>query len=110
LKVPQSGFLQDFDHHLDDLSIHRRRIRSDGLSADLKELSIASFLRPLPSKHRPDVIELLHTRQLVQAVLDVRTDDACGILRPQCQRSSVVIPRVHLFADDVRILTDTARE
>ena len=102
--------LQDLDHQLDDFGVDQRRFRPDGLRADLEELAVAPLLRALAAEHRAEVVELLHAGTLVQAVFDVGADHRGGILRPQGERSAVVVEGVHLLGDDVGFRAHAARE
>ena len=103
--------MQDLDHHLDHFGVDDRRFRPDRLRADLKELAVAALLRALAAEHRADVVELLHARKLIQAVLDVGAHHRRGVLRPQRQRRAVaILEGVHLLADDVGFFAHAARE
>ena len=103
--------LENFQHHLDDLGIHRRRFRADGFRANLEKLAVAPLLRPLAAEHGADVVELLHARPLIQPVLDVGANYRCRVFRPQRERRTVaVLERVHFLADDVGIRAHAARE
>ena len=101
--------LQDLDHQLDDLGVHHRGFRSDGLRADLEELAVAAFLRPLAAEHRADIVKFLHTRPLVEAVLDVGADHRRGVLRTQRERGLVAVREgVHFLGDDIGFFADAA--
>src|ERR1700677_3662451 len=71
LKALQPSPAKQIDHHLDYFRIHRWRFRTDGLRANLIELSIPALLRTLAPEHGTDVIELLQAGVLVQTMLDV---------------------------------------
>src|SRR6185437_1015547 len=87
------------------------------LSTDLGELPVASLLWPFAPKLRTDVVELLQLAGFAELVFDIGAHDTSGILRPQCQqlgflrlRSGPILPGVHFFRDDIRLLANASRE
>ena len=111
LESGQPDGLQDLDHHLDHFRVDHRRLRPDRLRPDLVELPIPPLLRPFAPEHRADIVQLLHARTLVEAVLDVGADHRRRVLRTQRQRSVIaVLERVHFLGDDVGFLADATRE
>src|SRR5579884_631822 len=111
LEAAQSRFTQNIDHHFDYFDIGGGRVRSDRFSADLKELPVPAFLRPLTAEHRPAVVELLQPRPLIEAVLDVCAHHRSRRFRSQRERAAVaVLERVHLLPDDIGLFADTARK
>ena len=108
---PGAFLAQELHHHLDHFGVDDGRFRADGLRADLIELAVAALLRALAAEHGAHVVELLDAGDLVQPVLDVGAHHRGGGLRPQRERAAVaILPGVHLFADDVGVLADAARE
>ncbi len=111
LKAFETGPAKQIDHHLDHFGVHRWRFRTDGLRANLVKLAITALLRPLAPEHRADVVKLLQSRLLIQAVLDVSAHHRRGGFRTQRERTAVaIVERVHLFADDVGLLAHAARK
>ena len=122
LPAAQTDFVEQRRQHLQHFGIARRRLaararRPDDLGADLVELAIASLLRTLAAKLRPDVIELLQRAFLVEPVLDVGAHHAGRVLRAKGQRlrllagsAALVLPGEHLLGDDVGLFADAARE
>ena len=102
---------KDLDDHLDHFGVDGRRLRPDGLRADLEELAIAAFLRTLAAEHGADVIQLLDTGKLIHPVLDVGTDHRRGGFRAQGERTAVaVLEGIHLLGDDVGFRAHAAGE
>ena len=103
--------MSSLDHHFDHFGIDERRFRSDGFGADLEELPITAFLRPLAPEHRADVIKLLHAGALVETVFDISADNGSRVLGPQRERRAVaVFEGVHFLRNDVGFLPYAARE
>ena len=70
--------------HLDHFGVQRCVVgRPQKLRANLIELPVAALLRPLPSKHRPQVVELYAAGARVHPVLDIGTDHRCRRFRTQ---------------------------
>jgi hypothetical protein len=89
----------------------------DDFGADLGELAVAAFLGTLAAKLRTDVVELLQLAGFAELVLDVGADDSRGVFGAEGERlrffglgAGAVLPRVHLFGDDVGFFADAARE
>ena len=98
------------EHH-DLLGVDVGTREAERLDIDLVELPIAAFLRALVAEHRaagPDPLRAL----VDQVVLDGGAHDAGRRLRAQRQRLAVqlVLERVHLVLDHIRVLADAAHE
>ena len=107
----QSGSREHLRHHLDDFGVDKRRFRSNGFRANLKELPVAALLRALAAKHRAHVIKFLHARLLIEPVFDVGANHRRSIFRAQHQPGAIAIfKRVHLFGDNVGIGADSTGE
>src|SRR5436853_5709129 len=53
--------------------------------------------------HRAHVVKFLHTRLLIQPVLDVGAHHACGVLRTHGQRGLIaILESVHLLGNEDR--------
>ena len=63
------------------------------LGTDLVVFPIAAGLRAVVTKNRGDVVELHGLRQVVEAILYVRTDDGSRALGPQASASRRHGPR-----------------
>ena len=95
----------------DDLSVERGVVDPDGFDADLLQLAVATGLRALVAEERARVADLDRQLSTIEAVLDDRTHDSGGSLGTQRHRTVTAVGEcVHLFADDVGRLTDTASE
>ncbi len=96
----------------DQLGVQRRVLRADRLGADLGELAVAALLGPLVAVEGARVPELdRQVAELVQVGLQRGADDRGGALGAQRELVAALGGEVvHLLADDVGGLTDTARE
>jgi hypothetical protein len=79
--------IEERGQHLQYLGIHRGGFASGGrrtndLCSNLIELAVASLLRTLAAKLRPDVVKLVQAA-LPKLVLDVGANDAGSVLRAQ---------------------------
>ena len=74
---------KDLHHHLDHFRIHAGRRGPNSFRANLEKLAVAALLRTLAAEHGTDVVKLLDPWPLIEAMFDVGTHDAGGILRAQ---------------------------
>ena len=103
--IPKAGA------HDDQFGIDIGTGKAEGLDADLIELTVASFLRPLMTEHLPHVIQAL--RMLCrQLVLDDRAHATrCSFgTQGQCLAVETVGKGVHFLLDDVSDFADGALE
>ena len=111
LETADADFLQQGRPPVSITSASRPANRSRWLPRRSEKTADSGLSAAAPPEHRPDVVELLQARLLIQPVFDVGAQHRCRVLRAQRQRTSVaILKRVHLFADDVGFFTDAARE
>ena len=95
----------------DQLGVDQRRVRSDHLGVDLRELPIAAGLWALVAEEGALGPELHRLRELLHAVLEIGAADRGGRLGPQRQgAATLVLEGEHLLLDDVGGLADAAGE
>lgn len=62
-------------------------------------------------KHGPDAVQLLYGVRLEEAVLDIGPDDRSRGFRSHGHAPAFTVRKgIHLFGDDIRILSDTPAE
>src|SRR5262249_8274641 len=86
---------------------------ADRFDVELPELAVAAGLRPVVSEHPAGERQLYGLRPGLHPVLDVRSGDPRGRLRPQRPRLAVLGRRgepEQLLLDDVGHLADAALE
>ena len=87
----------------DQLGVHQRRVRTDRLGVELRELAKPPGLRSLVTKQRPLPPELHRLGELLHAVLEVGARDRRGRLGPQGDAApALVLEGEHLLPHDVR--------
>jgi len=87
-----------------------RPFEADGLDVDLMELTETALLRFFVPEHRPDAPHLVASTAQ-HAVGDDRAHHARRRLRTQRERFAALVGEtVHLFLDDIGVLTDRAFE
>ncbi len=95
----------------DELGIRGGLSSAEQFGSDLPELAHAALLRALVAKHRAGVVDLRELPIRGQAVLERRTNHACGGFGTQRDgAAALVLEGVHLLGDDVGGLADSARE
>jgi hypothetical protein len=96
---------------LDHLRVGTRVVRSDRLDAQLKELTVAAFLRTLLPEHPARVRDLDRERPSLEPMLEHGADHRRGPLGSQGQGAAApVLERVHLLGDHLGCCTDAALE
>ncbi len=111
-EVPQAERAVGLVGEDDQLGVERRVLGADRLGAHLREVAVAARLGPLVAVVRAGVPELdRQVAELVQIALERRAQDGRGALRAQRQLLAALGGEgVHLLADDVGGLADTAGE
>ena len=91
---------------LNEFSIDVRTRHTECFHAELMELSISSFLRPLMPEHRALIPKPLML--VIQQTMLIRcTDATCRALWSEAEIVSVaIVEAVHLFFDDISRFTD----
>jgi hypothetical protein len=96
---------------VDDLRINGGVHGADRLETPLPELAIASGLWSLVAEHRAEVVELREACATSHVVFDERAHRARCALRAQRETATLAVgERVHFLPDDVRGVSDAARE
>ena len=96
--------------HRDQLRVDIGTGAADRLDIHLPELTVAAGLGRLVPEHRAEAPQLV-ALSAQHAVGDERAHDPRRRLRPQRQAVTAAVgERIHLLADDVRVLTDRALE
>ena len=98
---------------LDQLGVDPGARVADRLDVELPELAEPTGLRPVIAEHRPGHRQLHGLRERLEAVLDVRPDDAGGGLRPERPGLALLGPRreaEQLLLDRVGDLAEAALE
>ena len=109
LDAVQSKVIPKTGAHQNLLGVNIGAGIAEGLDADLIELAITPFLRPLMAEHLPHVVQTLWMLRC-QLVLNDRTHATGRALRTQSQRLAIqaVDEGIHLFFDDVSHFADGA--
>jgi hypothetical protein len=109
----EAGLSVEARSELDDLGVDRGTRIADRLDVELRELPIAPGLGPVVPEHRAGQRELHRLRPRLHAVLDIRTDNPGGRLRPEGPGLALLLPGrdpEELLLDDVRDLADAPLE
>ena len=119
-RAREASAFEESHYHFDDFGIDRGRVGlAEDFCADLIELPVASFLRPLAAKHRANVVKFYVTGERLHSMFDIRSGDASRRLRPQgiCFRDNTIffgvgiltaVERIHFLVYDIGVGADRA--